>query len=369
MIMKFKQSPVIFDEDSHSYQLDGKKLLGITGLIHSVLGLGVYPEADDYVKDFIIPRAGSRGTAIHHAIQTYDQIGIMQTNQVVHTRYGCEKRGNVQYVDEEWDVSQELGNYIRHLTAGGFRPLANELTVSDNVRYASQIDNVWQRIDTEGIWLVDTKSNNIDLYPLCGYYNANYFTSGEEALREYLAWQLSIYAELFEAENPGLKVEGLACNWLRKEQAAFWVIERKPSELVKELLTTEWSLFEGGPVYFHHDPSIFGVSSPTTAPSPTPEIAPIIAPDAIDRFTALLRQYKEIEAQLEEAKKELRAAMTEGGIKSYDFGAFSATIAADSEVTTFDSKRFKAEHSELYNQYTTRKPKKGGFTIKLKDND
>lgn len=61
--------------------------------------------------------------------------------------------------------------------------------------------------------------------------------------------------------------------------------------------------------------------------------------------------------------------MTEGGIKSYDFGAFSATISADSEVTAFDSKRFKSEHADLFNQYTTRKPKKGGFTIKLKDND
>ena len=31
-MMQFKQSPVIFDEDSHSYQLDGKRLLGITVL-------------------------------------------------------------------------------------------------------------------------------------------------------------------------------------------------------------------------------------------------------------------------------------------------------------------------------------------------
>ena len=66
--MQFKKSPVIFDEDSHSYRLGDKKLTGITGLIHSILGLGVYPEAEPYVKDFIIPRAGSRGTAIHHAI-------------------------------------------------------------------------------------------------------------------------------------------------------------------------------------------------------------------------------------------------------------------------------------------------------------
>lgn len=371
--MKLKQSPVIFDEDSHSYQLDGKRLLGITGLIHSILGLGVYPEADAYVKDFIIPRAGSRGTAIHHAIQTYDQLGIKQTTQIVHTRYGCSERDNIQYKYEEWEVGQELDNYIRHLN--GFEAIANELTVSDNEKYASQIDNVWRRIDTNGIWLVDTKSNNIDLYPLCGYFNPNYFNSGIEALQEYLSWQLSVYAELFEAENPGIKVEGLACNWLRKDKAAFWVIQRKPSKLVKELLATEYTFMDNGrPVYFHHDLSVFGIIDSPAITTATPissveqeALKPIVTPEAIDEFTTLLRQYKEIEAKLEEAKKKLRASMEASNLKSFDFGPFSATIAADSETTSFDSKRFKSEHADLYSQYTTRKPKNGGFTIKYKE--
>ena len=271
--MKLKQSPVIFDEESHSYQLGDKRLLGITGLIHSILGLGVYPDANEHVKDFIIPRAGSRGTAVHHAIQTYDQLGIKQTTQIVRTRYGCRERDNISYVDETWDVSAELDAYIRHLC--GFKPLANELTVSDNERYASQIDNVWLNESTGGIWLVDTKTNNIRLYPLCGYYNANYFNSGEEALKEYLSWQLSIYAELFEAENPGLKVEGLACNWLRQDDAAFWVIERKPSELVKELLTSVYFFGDDGPVYFHHDLTVFGIGS--TLPAEREEMTPIVA--------------------------------------------------------------------------------------------
>lgn len=364
-MMKFKQSPVIFDEDSHSYHLDGKRLLGITGLIHSILGLGVYPDANEHVKDFIIPRAGSRGTAVHHAIQTYDQLGIRQTTQIVRTRYGCPERDNISYVDETWDVSSELEFYIRHLQ--GFKPLANELTVSDNVRYASQIDNVWLNESTGGIWLVDTKTNNIDLYPLCGYFNACYFDSGEDALKEYLSWQLSIYAELFEAENPGLKVEGLACNWLKPNKAAFWLIDRKPSELVNELLRTEYFLGENGPVYFHHDLTVFGIDD--KQPEKEPELAPIIPPEWIDSLIALLKHYKETEAALKEAKDTIQNAMKEHGIKSYDFGAFTATIVADSETVDFDSRRFKAEHAELYAQYTTRKPKKGGFTIKLKDND
>lgn len=361
--MNLIQSPVIFNEDEHSYYLGEKRLLGITGLIHSVLGLGVYPEANEYTKDRIIPRAGSRGTAVHHAIQTYDEIGVRQTEQIVHTRYGCRERDNIEYVDETWDVGFELDNYIRHLNSG-FKPLANEYTVSDNVNYASQIDNVWIRESTNGIWLVDTKTNNIGLYPLCGYFNANYFTNGEDALKEYLSWQLSIYAVLFEAQNPGLKVEGVACNWLRKDTAGFWVINRKPTELVKELLTTEYIFMDNGPAYFHHDPSVFGIGQ---FPVKAEERVPIVAADVISYVDQLLRDYKVLESRLDEAKKGLRSAMEAHQVSKYDFGGFSATLSADGTATTFDSKRFKEENPELYKKYCITKPKKGSFILKSKE--
>ncbi|ROT10396.1 hypothetical protein ED388_04550 [Muribaculaceae bacterium Isolate-007 (NCI)] len=353
-MIPFKQSPVIFDEGAHRYRLGEKRLLGITGLIHSILGLGVYPEADPYVKDFLIPKAGSRGTAIHHAIQTYDQLGVRQTIQTVNTRQGD------HYEVMEWDVSRELDNYIRHLN--GFIPLANELTVSDNDKYASQIDNVWQRVSTNGIWLVDTKSNNLDRYPLCGYFNPAYFNNREDALKEYLSWQLSVYAELFEAENPGIKVEGLACNWLRQDRAAFWVIQRKPSELVRELLSTEYIFIDGNPVYLHHDPSVFGITP--NLPATNNEILPVVPQNVISYIAGLLALEKDTKAKLEDAKTALRMAMEQHGIKSWDSGQFKATIAADSTRATFDSARLKKDHPDLYEQYIINKPTKGGFTLK-----
>ena len=363
--MDFKQSPVIFNEEEHTYYLGEKRLLGITGLIHSILGLGVYPDANDYVKDYTIPRAGSRGTAVHHAIQTYDALGIRQTSQIVHTRYGCPERDNVHYVDETWDVNYELCCYIKHLN--GFKPLANELTVSDNDKWASQIDNVWLRDTTKGIWLVDTKTNNTALYPLCGYFNPNYFTNGVDALKEYLSWQLSIYAVLFEAENPGMKVEGLACNWLRKDNSAFWMIERKPDDLVKELLKTEYIFMDNGPTYLHPNPAIFGINP--NLPATSEDKVPIIKPDVVDYVTNLLRTVKESEQKLDEAKRALRAAMEQHEVKSYNFGSFSASIAADSVTSSFDSKKFKTDHPDLYKKYVSQKTKKGGLTLKIKDND
>lgn len=362
---KFKQSPVIFDEETHSYQLGEKRLLGITGLIHSILGLGVYPGADDYVKDRIIPRAGSRGTAVHHAIQTFDQLGIKQTIQVVKTKYGCKERDNIEFVDETWDVSYELECYIKNLK--GFRPLANELTVSDNNKWASQIDNVWQRIQTGGVWLFDTKAVNVSLYPLCGYFNPCYFNNGLDALKEYLSWQLSVYAELFEKENPGIKVEGLGCNWLRKDTSALWIINRKPSELVKELLSTEYIFTDNGPVYFHHDQSVFGIGK--NLPAQKEEKVPILPQDVVAYFGNLLKTVKEAENKLNEAKSALRAAMLQHNVKKYDFGQFTATLSADTTTTRFDSKAFQKDNPELYKKYAKQLNTKGSLTLKLKDDD
>lgn len=354
--MTFKQSPVVFDEDSHSYHLGDKKLIGITGLIHSILGLGVYPDADDYVKDFVIPRAGSRGTAVHHAIQTYDELGVKQTIQIVKTRQG------ERYEMMEWDVSQELESYIFN-QSGGFKPIANELTVSDEEKYASQIDNVWMSETTGEIWLVDSKTNNLNLYPTCGYYQDGYFRNSEEALKEYLSWQLSIYAELFERENPGMKVTGLACNWLRKDESAFWIIDRKPAKLVWELLSTDYIFTDNGAVYFHHNPSIFGVKALPTKQ----HTLPILSEEVIEYGAQLLKESAEIKARLEDFNGGLRKAMEQYGVKTWDSGLFKATLAADSERKTFDTAAFKKDHPDLYERYMKTSTTKGRFTIKLKD--
>ena len=73
------QSPVVFEENPHGYWLDGKRLSGITGLIHAILDLGVYPGANEFAKQVAIPRAGHYGTSVHNSIETYDKYGIKVT--------------------------------------------------------------------------------------------------------------------------------------------------------------------------------------------------------------------------------------------------------------------------------------------------
>lgn len=333
------QSKVTFMEEPHGYHLGNKRLSGITTLLHDVLKLGVYPNASDYVKAVAIPRAGEYGHAVHKAIETYEDLDIKMTS-FPNTFDGG-----------EWNVAAELDGYIRHRS--GFRSIATEYTISDNRKWASNIDNVWQKKETEGLWLVDTKTNNLMYYP-----------GGEFALKEYLSWQLSIYAYLFERQNKGLKVEGLACNYLRGEKNDFWNIDRKPDTLVETLLEhTICTENEDGTFTY----SCLYADRLQQAVQTTPPVQLIVPEDTIMAVYDVKQRYEQAKAELDKLATALRAAMEVNNMKSWDSGYFKATIATDSVRETFDTKKFKADHPELAEQYITKKAVKGGFTIKLRD--
>ena len=161
-----KPSEVIFDEELHRYYRGEQRLSGITGLIHSVLQLGVYPDANDYVLNVQIPKAGYYGTCVHKAIQTYDELGIecVEYPEKLHPTAG---------ILPAQEVSKELDSYKCLLM--GLRTIACEFTV-DYGNFASQIDSI--KVDEDDdIFLVDYKTNNLQYYP-----------GGQAGLEEYLSW-------------------------------------------------------------------------------------------------------------------------------------------------------------------------------------
>lgn len=335
-MIQLANSPVEFSENPHGYFLQGIRLSGITSLIKAATGLGVYEDASDYVKEFLIPKAGEKGTAVHSAIEHFDKTGEKITE------YDVPLNGHL-------DVSAQLENYI--MLREGFEPVANEYTVSDNIMYASNIDNVWQKKETGGIWLVDTKTNNLDLYP-----------GGEGALIEYLSWQLSCYAYLFEQQNPTLKVEGLLGNWFRDKECKQWPVTRKDDSIIKELLDTSYELTEHGFVYMVEDKERFA-SSVTAVATQKASLIPQIL---INSIALILEEEKAAKARLEELKVQLKNAMIESGTKSWDAGKFTATISKDSIVNTFDTTKFKKDHADLYEQYLKQSVRSGSLTLKLK---
>lgn len=330
------QSPVVFDEEHHIYTINGMRLSGITSLIHAVLHLGEYPDASDFVRNVAIPRAGEYGTTVHNAIRLWDEIGIRDTHRDGH--YGV------------WDVDAELDSYIA--SRDGFTPLANEYTVSDETMYASQIDNVWIKNDTQGIWLADTKTNNLAYYP-----------GGEDGLKEYLSWQLSCYAYLFERQT-GKKVEGLIGNWFRRGESRQWQIERKADEDVRLLLSVVWTIDMETDGFIYHDDGVAELIMLPPVPAETK--TQLLPENVVNTIYSMLMQAKEAEEMVKGFKAQLRTAMENAGIKSWDSGKFKATISADSMQTKFDTTRFKQEHPDLYEQYTSKTERKGSFTVALK---
>ena len=335
-----KQSEVVFNEETHRYLRGDAELSGITGLIHAVLLLGVYPDASDFVKKVQIPKAGYYGTCVHKAIQAWDELGIELTQ--FH-----EKEHPTAGILPAQDVSAELA-YYRKVKPRNVKTVASEFTV-DYLNFASQIDCIW--CDNEGgIYLVDHKTNNLDYYP-----------GGAEGLKEYLSWQLSCYAVMFENQT-GLKVKGLLGNWVRKGAGELWRIERKPDELVQKLLSTDIMPDGNGRfVYLNTEMQVYAEKVEEVKPTES-DSSLVVPSDVVTAIATLLKAEKAAKAM----KERLRELMEAAGVSKWECDQFTATIGKASESTTFDSKLFQADHPDLYKQYLKKTTRKGSFTQKLK---
>lgn len=336
-MIELKTSKVIFDEEAHSYTDEsGKQYSGITSLIHSILRLGVYPEADERAKQIYIPRAGYYGTCVHKAIQTYDTIGIELTEfpEVEHaTRdYGVQ-------IFPSHDVSEELQGYIK--LRGEREAIASEFTVSYG-DYASQIDSVW--FDGHEVILVDFKTNNLDAYP-----------GGVDGLKEYLSWQLSCYAFMFYQQT-GIMPFCLYGIHLRDGKQQLWDdIKLQPFDKVKKLLETKCELTGNGWVY-------------TNAAMQVEEVKPVVATSSElavpAEITSAIINLLHAEQVAKEMKARLEQMMREHGIVKWECDEFVASIGKDSERTSLDSTRLKKEQPEIYEQYCKTSQVKGAFKIK-----
>ena len=334
------QSEVVFNEETHSYLRGYSELSGITGLIHAVLLLGVYPDASDYVKKVQIPKAGYYGTCVHKAIQAWDELGIELTQFP-------EKEHPTAGILPAQDVSAELA-YYRNVKPRNVKTVASEFTV-DYLNFASQIDCIW--CDNEGgIYLVDHKTNNLDYYP-----------GGADGLKEYLSWQLSCYAVMFEKQT-GKKVKGLLGNWVIKGAGELWRIERKPDELVQKLLSTDIMPDGNGRfVYLNQEMQVYAEKVEEVKQTES-DSSLVVPSDVVTAIATLLKAEKAAKAM----KEKLRELMEAAGVSKWECDQFTATIGKASESTTFDSKAFQADHPDLYKQYLKKTTRKGSFTQKLK---
>lgn len=350
-MIELKDCGVVFSEIHHTYYLGTERLMGITDLIHRVTGLGCYNSLTPYAQNIVIPRAGAKGTAVHQAIEMYDKTGIGNDEFSVRWVEALTREPH----EDRFEVRAELQAYIRHMERGKFKPLANEYTVTDGKRWASKIDNVWVRSrkekkqEIEEVWLVDTKTNNIKYYP-----------GGKDGLKGYLSWQLSIYAYLFEAMNPDIKVAGLACNWLREDNSEFWEIDRLDDALIANILNTEWEEKDGEVLYFHMEDGErkyydFGVI-PADAEGQKRRMKeydsmPEQLQELAARYKDLVGQKEAIEKQMEECRGAIIDIMKSKNASVINGIETRMEYVPAATYQRFDTKLFKKENEYLYKRY------------------
>lgn len=286
-MIELVKSPVVFIEDTHTYIYGDNVLQGITGMINRQL----FPDKYTNIPEFVLKRAAERGSLIHSQCQFADVTGFEPE-------------------------SIEARNYVDIRRSAGYYPVANEYTVSDLEHFATNIDCVWGKDDVDNsVALVDIKTTS-------------------KLDEEYLSWQLSINADLFELQNPHLKVIDLYGVWLRGEIGKLVPIKRKTTAEVARLLECEIT----GQKY----------NDGTELVSQKSMIVAQRVVDMIIESKELAAYYKEQEKTMTTT---LHKAMTEHGVKSWDTELMKATIVPASTSTIFDTTRFKAEHPELYKQY------------------
>lgn len=298
--MELVNSTVIFDPEAHTYHTpEGVELQGITGMLHRQL----FPDEYRDVPQHILDRAAQRGHAVHQLCELADDLGITP-----------EEPDGLAYVR----LREEMGLVYR----------ASEYLVSDNRRFASAIDKVYEEGD-DAFTLADVKTT----------YRLN---------EDYVRWQLSVYAYLFELQNPGARVVRLLALWVRDGRASAFPMERIPSDIVTALLEAE---AEGRQFV-----------NPLSMPSTLPE-----------KYRQMEQSIAEIDRQARywtERKKELMDGimreMVSAGAYSWEGERIRLTRKKDGIRRSFDQKRLEKDHPDIYAAYVTENPVAGSVTLKIK---
>ena len=282
-MMKLQDSGVSFDAEAHRYFLNGNELSGITGILHK----HIFPDQYKDIPQFVLDRAAERGTMVHESIELLDA-GF-----------------------EPAESTPEIESYKRIKADNGLKTIANEYIVTDGEHFASGIDLVFTN-GGKNIILADIKTTSV-------------------LNKEYVAWQLSIYAYFFELQNPDLKVSKLYALWLRGDKSEFAEVERIDTAIVKDLLQSEVE----GRKFIN---PLAKADAKVPAEIKNAEMA----------VYTLVTQIKELTEQKKQLSEGLLKLMQDNGIKTYKGEHITLSRKAASTREDIDKKKIKEEYPEVY---------------------
>lgn len=292
---------VFFENIAHSYMDKGGNLLiGVTTLMKKH-GLSV-----DYgnIRESVMDKAAENGKAIHNIIDCY-----CKGQQDFEIGYSALQQGALKAFKK-----LEL------------KVAASEYLVSDNEIVASSIDLV-----LEDYSLVDVKSTSIlHLVPL--------------------AWQLSIYAYLFELQNPGLKVPALYGIHIKNNKAEKIEIKRIESEVIKELIKCE----KKGEIF-------------SNLPTTITENAEMV--ELYDLESLIISIQNEAALAIKNREKlisKIYSEMEKNNVKKIDNDLMTITRILPNKRIKIDSKKLLSEYPTIYNNMIKETNIKGTVRITLK---
>ena len=287
-------SPVLFNEDGHTYTLDGHTLQGVTPII-----AWLFPETYKGIPQSILNQAAEYGTLIHKKCELADSMGIVDDPIVA--------------------------DYMEVMQQHGLKVMLSEYLVSDEENIASCIDKVTENND-----LCDIKTTSKVHIPN-------------------VTMQLSIYAWLFELQNPGQKVGELYCIWLPKPQYGqadiIW-LKRVPSEICAEIV----QIYLNSPDDLLNARAILAQTDFEFEHQRKTGDVPEVFADLMDELITISETKKQLEEREKVIKDIVLSEMQKDNMDKWGNDLIQFTRKAAYNRVSIDSKALKELHPDIYTE-------------------
>lgn len=305
--VELTESGVVFNEQDHTYNLNGKFLSGITGVLHRQL----FADEFEGIDEETLKKAAEYGTAVHKSCELFDNEWVNDNTPEV-----------IDYVTlcRENDLTHEISEY----------------TVTDGEHFASNIDKCY-RTGERTFSLADIKTFSV--------------LNGDKL--EKARWQLSIYAYLFELQNKKAKVDSLYVIHLRNKEKSngersviskLIPVARIPSEICKDLLETDLK----GEQF----------KNPYSIPDDVRQLE--------SRIRELIAEKTKAETELDLLKSGIMKRMTDDDIRQWFTETMKITRKLPSVRSSFNLALFKQDHPDLdYAPYMKESEVSGSLLITI----
>ena len=235
-------------------------------------------------------------------------------------------------------IHKEIENYIKKGETGFTLELGNFINIVND----KKLEHMKSEVKVHNKEIVGT----IDIVCRIGDKNVIIDTKTTAELdKEYVSWQLSMYAYILETYY-SVRIDELYAMWLRDEKYKFVKVEKKTHNQIEDVLEA----FKNG--------------SKIDLYSATLQTIPL---DNQIAFMGLVHQMNDIENKIKEVKEAILKEMEDRGLSKVEIGNVTITYKQPTTRVSIDTKKLKEDG--LYDKYSKISNVKGSISIKLEEDN